>query len=50
MALGWGLPPMITKQQYRKLMSEYQETGNLTRSAMKSGMSRQDCAEVFGGV
>lgn len=41
MALGWGLPPMITKQQYRKLMSEYQETGNLTRSAMKSGMSRQ---------
>ena len=41
MALGVGLPPMITKQQYRKLMSEYQESGNLTRSAMKAGMSRQ---------
>lgn len=32
---------MITKQQYRKLMSEYQETRNLTQSAMKAGMSRQ---------
>lgn len=32
---------MITKQQYRKLMSEYQETGNLTDSAMKAGMSRR---------
>jgi hypothetical protein len=32
---------MITKQQYRKLMSEYQETGKLTRSAMKAGISRQ---------
>jgi transposase len=31
---------MITKQQYRKLMSEYQETGNLGDSAMKAGMSR----------
>jgi hypothetical protein len=31
---------MITKQQYRKLMSEYQETGNVTKSAMKAGMSR----------
>ena len=31
---------MITKQQYRKLMSEYQETGNKTDSAMKAGMSR----------
>jgi hypothetical protein len=35
-----GLLPMITKQQYRKLMSEYQETGNVTNSAMKAGMSR----------
>jgi transposase len=32
---------MITKQQHRKLMSEYQTTGNLSRSAMKAGMSRQ---------
>ena len=31
---------MITKQQYRKLMSEYQETGNVTISAMKAAMSR----------
>jgi transposase len=35
-----GLLPMITKQQYRKLMSEYQETANVTDSAMKAGMSR----------
>lgn len=38
--LGGGLPRMITKQQYRKLMSEYQETGNVSVSAMKAGMSR----------
>jgi transposase InsO family protein len=31
---------MITKQQYRKLMSEYQETGNQSVSAMKAAMSR----------
>jgi transposase len=31
---------MITKQQYRKLMSMYQETGNVTISAMKAGMSQ----------
>lgn len=31
---------MITKQQYRKLMSEYQETGNVTVSAMKADVSR----------
>jgi hypothetical protein len=31
---------MITKQQYRKLMSEYQETGNTTTSAMKADVSR----------
>jgi len=40
---GWsrtGLLRMITKQQYRKLMSEYQETGNVTVSAMKADMSR----------
>jgi len=39
--LGDGLLPMITKQQYRKLMSEYQTTGNVTNSAMKAGMSRR---------
>jgi hypothetical protein len=32
---------MITKQQYRKVMSEYQATGNVTNSAMKAGMSRR---------
>lgn len=31
---------MITKQQYRRLMSEIQETGNVSVSAMKAGMSR----------
>jgi hypothetical protein len=31
---------MITKQQYRELMSKYQKTGNVTVSAMKAGMSR----------
>ena len=41
MASGGELLPMITKQQYRKLMSEYQETGNVTNSAMKAGMSRR---------
>jgi hypothetical protein len=40
MASVRGPQPMITKQQYRKLMSEYQATGNVTNSAMKAGMSR----------
>ena len=31
---------MIPKQQYRRLMSEYQETGDVTVSAMKADMSR----------
>ena len=31
---------MITKQQYRQLMNEQQATGNLSKSAMKAGMSR----------
>ena len=31
---------MITKQQYRKLMNEYQDTGNVTNSAMKADLSR----------
>jgi hypothetical protein len=41
MVYGGGLLAMITKQQYRKLMSEYQATGNGTNSAMKAGMSRR---------
>jgi transposase len=35
-----GLLRMITKQQYRKLMNEYQATGNVTNSALKAAMSR----------
>lgn len=31
---------MITKQQYRKLMSNYQETGNVSNSALKADVSR----------
>jgi hypothetical protein len=31
---------MITKQQYRRLMSEYQATGNMSVSAMKADVSR----------
>jgi len=31
---------MITKQQYRRLMNEYQATGNVTESAMKADVSR----------
>lgn len=31
---------MITKQQYRRLMNDYQETGSVSVSAMKAGMSR----------
>ena len=31
---------MITKQQYRRLMNEQQATGNLSKSALKAGMSR----------
>ena len=37
--LGWWLP-MITNQQYRRLMNEKQETGNVSISALKAGMSR----------
>jgi hypothetical protein len=32
--------PMITKQQYRRLMSKYQATGSVSVSAMKAAMSR----------
>ena len=42
-ATGWSrreLRRMITKQQYRKLMNEYQATGNVTNSALKAAMSR----------
>jgi len=38
--VAWTSLPMITKQQYRRLMSEHQETGNVSISAMKAGMSR----------
>ena len=31
---------MITKQQYRKLMSEHQATGSVTKSAMKADVSQ----------
>jgi transposase InsO family protein len=31
---------MITKQQYRKLMNNYQETGNVSNSALKADVSR----------
>lgn len=32
---------MITPQQYRRLMKEYQQSGNLTRSAMKAAIHPQ---------
>jgi len=50
---GWsrtGLLQMITKQQYRKLMSEYQETGNVTVSAMKADMSRPTARKYLDAV
>ena len=31
---------MITKQQYRKLMNNYQETGNVSNSALRADVSR----------
>lgn len=31
---------MITQQQHQRLMSEYEETGNISVSAMKAGMDR----------
>jgi len=37
--LGAGAAGMITKQQYRRLMSEYQATGNVTRSAQLADVS-----------
>jgi hypothetical protein len=38
--LGQWAAGMITKQQYRRLMSEYQATGNVTRSAQLADLSR----------
>ncbi len=32
---------MITQQQYKRLMSEYDKTGKLSVSAMKADMDRQ---------
>jgi hypothetical protein len=31
---------MITHKQYKRLMSEYEKTGNMTVSAMKADMDR----------
>ena len=31
---------MITKQQYKRLMSEYEKTGKITDSAMKADVDR----------
>ena len=39
---------MITKQQYRRLMSEYQTTGNVTASAMKADVSRPTARKYLG--
>jgi hypothetical protein len=39
-ALAKWAAGMITKQQYRRLMSEYQATGNVTRSAHLADVSR----------
>ena len=41
---------MITKQQYRKLMSKYHETGNVTTSAMKADVSRPTARKYLGAV
>jgi transposase len=48
--LRTGPLPMITKQQYRRLMSEHQETGNVTESAMKAGMSRPTARKYLEAV
>jgi len=32
---------MITNQQYRRLMSQYAKTGNVTKSALKADVDRQ---------
>ena len=44
----WWSAPMITKQQHRRLMNEYQETGNVSMSAMKAGMSRPTARKYLG--
>jgi hypothetical protein len=38
--LGGAASLMITKQQYRKLMSKYQKTGNKVKSALTADVSR----------
>lgn len=40
---------MITKQQYRRLMNEHQATGNVSKSAMKAGMSRPTGRKYLAG-
>lgn len=44
---------MLTKQQYRRLMNEYQATGNVTESATKADVGRplrteEESAELKG--
>jgi hypothetical protein len=40
---------MITKQQYRKLMNNYQETGNVTNSALRADLSRKKAQKAQRG-
>jgi hypothetical protein len=40
---------MITKQQYRKLMSEHQKTGNVTISALRADVSRPTARKYLEG-
>lgn len=40
---------MINNQQYHRLMKEYQETGNLTVSAMKADVSRPTARKYLNG-
>ena len=38
---------MITQQQYKRLMSEYEKTGKIAVSAMKAGMDRHTARKYF---
>ena len=40
---------MIAKQQYHRLMKEYQSTGNVTASAMKADISRPTARKYLEG-
>ncbi len=39
--LGPFRRPMITEQQYRRLMNEFQKSGVVDHAAMKAGMHRE---------